>query len=826
MGFFNKIHRSNDNDLRRQIDEQFQKADQRFIEVEVRAAAESGHDDRSESTVSFDDGTRTFTIAPVGDSFTYYDSGVRYIKTAADSVVIPDDEGLHVIYYEGDTLKSTTVFTEAIIIDYTITGAVYWDATNSKGIMFGEERHGRIMDSATHAYNHNTTGSRYDSGLSLANMTVDGSGNNAIDAQFSVENGIIWDEDLENHCLNNQPQAMLPIAEIPIFYVDGASAAWRRVDATQYPIATTGSGRAAWNEYTGAVWQVSEVANNDFVLVHYFATNDLVHPIIGVMGQAEYQTVSAAREGASVELFGIQFGQLSALTPEFVAIATVIWQTSNSYTNAVKSRVRSTDAGTDYVDWREQYSPIGGSAGVFLPDTFAGAGAPGYVPDPVTESGYFLRDDATWQAIVQFPEAPVDGTTYGRLNSSWAAVYTQAEADAAFAAIGHGHVVFSAGVDGFVDAPVSLNNYFLRDDNTWVENVSFPEAPVSSFTYGRDGGSGTWNAVYTRGEADAAFALIGHVHAAFTTTVDGFVPNPGVSNRYFLRDDGVWDDVSQWQEAPNDSTSYAREGEAWTNSPAFVGIDAGGKITNLSPGTAGTDAVTKTQLDAVSAEIPWTISGDDIYNTNDDNIGLGTSSPNVKVHMELADASRSWSPTATNVVAMLENSGNCYLDFVSGATSNARINFGTPSDEDRYGIWVNHNANVMQIRYGGAERIRFFGSNGRMALGQTSASEMLEVNGNVLADNVSVPSDMRFKTNVSRLTESLDRVAMLNGYEYDIAGRREAGVSAQEVELVLPTAIGGTDERKTVHYNQVIALLVNAVNELRAEVDYLRSQIE
>jgi len=62
----------------------------------------TGFVDPAASTLSFDDGTRTFTITPVGDSFVFYAFGVRYEKTSAESKVIPDVDGLWYIYYDAD----------------------------------------------------------------------------------------------------------------------------------------------------------------------------------------------------------------------------------------------------------------------------------------------------------------------------------------------------------------------------------------------------------------------------------------------------------------------------------------------------------------------------------------------------------------------------------------------------------------------------------------------------------------------------------------------------------------------------------------------------
>ncbi len=53
-------------------------------------------------------------------------------------------------------------------------------------------------------------------------------------------------------------------------------------------------------------------------------------------------------------------------------------------------------------DWEIISSPVGVSVGgVFNPDIFAGAATEGYVPDPITESGRFLKDDGTWSDIVE-----------------------------------------------------------------------------------------------------------------------------------------------------------------------------------------------------------------------------------------------------------------------------------------------------------------------------------------------------------------------------------------------------------------------------------------
>jgi hypothetical protein len=59
----------------------------------------NGHEDRATSTLSFDEGTRTFSIAPVGSSFSFWTSGRKYTKTTAQTIAIPDTSELYYFYF-------------------------------------------------------------------------------------------------------------------------------------------------------------------------------------------------------------------------------------------------------------------------------------------------------------------------------------------------------------------------------------------------------------------------------------------------------------------------------------------------------------------------------------------------------------------------------------------------------------------------------------------------------------------------------------------------------------------------------------------------------
>lgn len=323
-------------------------------ELDTHAPAENGFVDKADSTISFVDATRTFTIAPAVSSFDYFQGSLRYTKSSADNVVISDVEGSHWIYYDGSTLTETTTFTIDIIVLYAFVATVYWDATNKKAVLLSEERHGNIMDSQTHSYNHQTYGARYQDGLDLGDITADGDGSSNTHAQLSVADGKFWDEDLQHVIADGSPQELSPIAQLPILYRDGVNGDWRKIAATDFPVTTTGTGRAAWNEWTGSTWQLSEAAANNIVLMHIFATNDINEPMVSICGQNSYNSLKNAHLGAQTEISELSFGGLQSATQEFIPVATVLFETKNTYTNSVKSRIITTEDGSDYIDWRER----------------------------------------------------------------------------------------------------------------------------------------------------------------------------------------------------------------------------------------------------------------------------------------------------------------------------------------------------------------------------------------------------------------------------------------------------------------------------------------
>lgn len=319
-------------------------------ELSVEAASVTGWSPTDTATLSFSNVTRTLTITPTVSKFSFYQFGDIYTKTT-DSYQIPDVEGLYLIYYNMGTLthvKEPDNATLASIIRENPTVAyVYWNATDKKTEYFAGEQHRISMSVDTHIYLHFVNRLAYTSGLLPGNIVADGSGNDNASAQFSIASGTYSDEDLFF-----QSPAIAVNTGLPVKYISGATPVLRTATNSGYSVVTTGTGRLAYNLFTGGSWTVAEVPNKQYVCCHVLVNNSNVaaERVFALMGQVAYPTIAAARLGSKTEL--LTFESVGLISQEQKAVATFIFETFDSFTNAVKARIRTISTGVNYIDWR------------------------------------------------------------------------------------------------------------------------------------------------------------------------------------------------------------------------------------------------------------------------------------------------------------------------------------------------------------------------------------------------------------------------------------------------------------------------------------------
>jgi hypothetical protein len=99
-------------------------------------------------------------------------------------------------------------------------------------------------------------------------------------------------------------------------------------------------------------------------------------------------------------------------------------------------------------------------------------------------------------------------------------------------------------------------------------------------------------------------------------------------------------------------------------------------------------------------------------------------------------------------------------------------------------------------------------------------------------------SDMRLKDKLYNIPGALSKVMSLSGFyftpnqiaqDFGYELKQEVGVSAQEVEAVLPEAVAPapiSDEYLTVRYEKLVPLLIEAIKELKQELDELKAKVK
>lgn len=331
--------------------------------IEVMKAP-TGFPNRDDSIFFFDKTTRGFTIQPTGSSYEVYYRGKRFTKTATESVTIANVSGMHYIYFDANgALQSSQAFPglkNMVYIAY-----VYWNADQENAeLQFapGDERHGTVMDKATHERLHAVDWTQWVSGLQLYGYTLD-DGATDESAQVSLNNGLVADEDLFHNIVHSDnptaffEQVLQGPAMLPVMYRDGASGTWMQDEATEYPLRNVVGGRVTYNEWDGNDWVQSEVPDEGFVAYYVVFTGDVIQPIKVIQGQRTDGSLADAQ--ANNDDRYIQWG--SQPFQEFKVLYRLIYQTSSSYTNERKVALR------DVLDLRAaKRSPGGGGLSLLL----------------------------------------------------------------------------------------------------------------------------------------------------------------------------------------------------------------------------------------------------------------------------------------------------------------------------------------------------------------------------------------------------------------------------------------------------------------------------
>jgi len=102
----------------------------------------------------------------------------------------------------------------------------------------------------------------------------------------------------------------------------------------------------------------------------------------------------------------------------------------------------------------------------------------------------------------------------------------------------------------------------------------------------------------------------------------------------------------------------------------------------------------------------------------------------------------------------------------------------------------------------------------------------VRISGVVTAIDFDALSDINYKENISTVNNALLKIEQLRGVSFDWkeSGLSSYGVIAQELQEVLPELVHGNNP-KTVNYNGIIGVLIEAIKELKEEMKELKEKL-
>ena len=103
----------------------------------------------------------------------------------------------------------------------------------------------------------------------------------------------------------------------------------------------------------------------------------------------------------------------------------------------------------------------------------------------------------------------------------------------------------------------------------------------------------------------------------------------------------------------------------------------------------------------------------------------------------------------------------------------------------------------------------------------------LEVSGSIRTSAaVFQSSDERLKSNIETVDEALYKIVSSRGVTFDKDGSRQVGVIAQEIQKTVPEVVSEDNNGYlSVNYNGIVGVLIEAIKDLKAEVEELKSKL-
>ena len=288
----------------------------------------------------------TFRIAPSGSFYDLYIRGTKVRKSGSESVTFANVTAQNYVYFR---LSDYSLQYKTTDFDYSTDLPIAYVAWNSgvppsgQATFFAEERHGIVMDNATHEWIHRTIGAQYVAGFSLDYYSTSGTGGLSGDATIGIGSGLLYQEDIKIDVTNSSSslpfhQVISPTGQFPILYHSGTTGQWVKSTATNFPLLYNATG-ALYNLNTGGTWTTPNASTGatKYIAMWMLGTNEIDNPVMMILGQR----VDGNQGNAESNNNWVDLNFSNLPVNEFKPLYRFIYATNTGWTNTPKSALVS-----------------------------------------------------------------------------------------------------------------------------------------------------------------------------------------------------------------------------------------------------------------------------------------------------------------------------------------------------------------------------------------------------------------------------------------------------------------------------------------------------